>query len=210
MEAGTDYFSEPEKMPRPYVTFETRPVEKRVVRADETVDTVYEDVVYAIIRSPGSRDSVEKVASEWIETLKVQAEAGRVPSHWPRAYNEALQGFIKGEEIPIQGTPIKTWPALTPAQRKAVLNTDIRTVEELAMANSDIHDRIGMGAVRLVDLAKTWVADQKGPGALAKKLEVVTVENAEMRLQIETLTAAVTALQAQVPGATKASLEAVK
>lgn len=200
-----DYFTNPDKQPRPFVTFETRAVEKRVGEGD-SVRIEYEDVVFAIIRPAGGRDSVEKVATEWIDSLHTQAAAGRIPPHWPRAYNEALQGFIRGEALPVEGTPIKQWAAITPAERKALLRAEIFTVETLALSNSDMQDRIGMGAIRLIDLAKAYVADKTGPGATLLAMDNLKAENQTLRQQLAALTEAVAELRAQVPGATKASL----
>lgn len=202
-----DYFNEPDKMPRPHVEFQTRSVERRVGQG-ETFRIVYEDVVFAIIRPPGSRDSVEKVASDWIKELEAHAESGRCPQHWPRAYNEALQGFIRGEAIPLDGTPIKSWAVLTPSERKILLKADILTVETLAAGTSDILDRIGMGGHRLVGLAKDYVADKNGPGKMALQLDALKVENARMMQELEELRSAVQMLKAQVPGATRSTLPA--
>lgn len=203
MEAGTDYFANPDKQPRPYVVFEMRATETR----DEAGKPQVIDVVWAKVTPSGSRDTLEKPAKDWIESIRVQADAGRVPPEWPRQYAQALESFIKGEELPVHGFPIKLWAAVTPGQRKAILDAGIQTVEDLALANEEAVGRIGMGARRLVDAAKAWKADQDGPGSLAAKLEIAETARAEAVERIATLEKQVQQLLAAVPADQKAKAD---
>lgn len=164
---------------RPFVQFEMRAQEDRsVVSPDGVTHTI--DVPWAIVRAPGSRDSLEKPAREWLEQLKQYAHNDRIPRSWPRDYSEAFELWLKGEEPPTFGTAIKSWPPLSPAQRKNLIAQGVLTVEALSKANEEIVARLGMGGRNLVALATTWLAESASKGTLAQSLEAAQVRIKEL------------------------------
>lgn len=164
---------------RPYVRFEMRSQEDRTKKSPDGVSHMV-DVAYAIVRASGAKDSLEKVAEEWLAQLETYARDGRIPSHWPAEYRSAFVSWKNGEELPPNGTPIKSWPPLTPAQRQNILRAEILTVEDLATANEEARGRIGMGSLGLKDMAVKWLAEAGSQGAMAKEL-------ADVRIQVEDL-----------------------
>jgi hypothetical protein len=200
-DAPPDYLTDPEKMPVPYVTFEMQAAEVR----DAEGKVTHKDEVWVTVMAPGTKDTVVRKAEDWLAGLHQSAAAGRIPRHWPKAYSEAFAAFQKGEELPLHGHPIKVWSALTPAQRKAVLAANVLVVEDLAKANDEMRQRIGMGAESLITMAKRWVEESSGPGATANRLMAAEAENARLKSQLAELADAVKMLQAQVPGASKTS-----
>jgi len=194
-----DYITNPSLMPRPYVRFDTRETEYR----DEKGEVNYKDVIWVQVTPPGSKDVLEKPADEWIEGLRANAKANRVPHTWPEEYGAALARFRSGEELPTTGTPIKTWAALSKSQVKAVINANILTIEDLAVANDEAKTRIGMGGVALVQMAQKWLEERKGPGAMLQQLQALQVKNTELSTQVADLLKSVAELRAQVPGAAK-------
>lgn len=179
---------------RPFVQFEMRAQEDRSgVSPDGVTHTI--DVPWAIVRAPGSRDSLEKPAREWLEQLKQYAHNDRIPRSWPRDYTEAFELWLRGEELPLHGTALKSWPPLSPAQRKNALALGLLTVESLAQANSEVLARLGMGAHTLKQLAVNWLTESKDKGSMAQSLEaaLVRLEAAEKTItaqaeQIKALT----------------------
>ncbi len=184
-------------MPRPYVTPEMRSKEVRSTNGEVS----YVDEVWVKVMAPGGKDVLEKLADDWLAGLKAHGEAGRIPSHWHGEYKTALASFKAGEELPLQGTPIKTWTALTPGQRKAVLGANILIVEDLAGATDEAKIRIGMGAEALVTTAKAWVKEQAGPGAMAAQLAALTARLTDLETANQELRDSNTALSALVPKA---------
>ena len=180
--------------PRPYVRFEMRPMEDRTIKSPDGV-TQMRDVAWAIVSANGSRDSVEKLAEDWLQGLAAYAKDGRIPMHWPSEYRSAFEHWKKGEEMPVHGTPIKSWPPLTPAQRANLLRADIHTVEVLADANDEIRARIGMGAVNLQQMAQTWLAESKDRGAMAKELDATKLALADLQRTVKEQAEALRALQ---------------
>jgi hypothetical protein len=184
------------EQPRPYVQFEMRAVEDRSAPTTDGVTRMV-DKAWAIVRAPGSKDAIEKLATEWLDQLKAYARDGRIPSQWPGEYRNAFEMWSKGEELPVQGTAIKTWPPLSPAQRKNVLAAGILTVEDLANANDEIRAAIGMGGNTLQQMAQKWLEEAKDKGATAKALEAAMVKLAEMEALVKSQTEALAELKAQ-------------
>jgi hypothetical protein len=170
-----------QKQPRPYVQFEMRSVE---VRDAAGVVTLI-DKAWAIVRAPGSKDALEKLATEWLDQLRAYARDGRVPQNWPDEYRNVYELWLKGEEIPVVGTAIKTWPPLSPSQRKNILTAGVLTVEDLAVANDQIRAAIGMGANLLQQMAQTWLAESKDKGVTSQQLAAVSQQLAEAQALIK-------------------------
>jgi hypothetical protein len=183
------------RMPRPYVQFEMRPKE---LQKDDGTKT-FVDEVWAKVIAPGGKDVLEKPAADWIAGLAAKAEQGQVPPQWPREYRDALKSFREGEELAFDGTPIKSWSPLTPAQRKSILNANILTVEDLANANDEMRSRIGMGAAMLVEMARRFLEEAKGTGALATRLQAEIVKNEALTQRVATLTEQVAELLSRLP-----------
>lgn len=186
-----------------YVEFEYRPVEDR----DATLSAGHymsKDVAYAIVMPVGSRDRIEKVVSEWFITLQQAIDEGRFPSEWLRGYRMKFEEWQRGNEMPESGTPIMTWPALSPAQAKSVIAANIRTVEDLAQANEVGLNAIGMGSRALKQRAVEWLASAQDIGKVAERVAALEAEAKDkdeqiknQSLRIVELTAANKALSAK-------------
>lgn len=162
----------------PYVVFETRPVEDR----DATLEAgkfVSRDVVYAIVTPQGSKDRIEKLAEDWLRDLETAVKDDRFPGEWLRAYKNMYKDWQDGREVPLEGTAILTWPAINQSQQKIILDANIRTVEDLALANEASLGFIGMGARALKEKAQAWLDAANGPGKVAGELEKLRKQNEE-------------------------------
>lgn len=183
---------------RPSVNFEMRAVEDRNLEATDGT-TQMKDVAWAIVRAPGAKDTVEKLASEWLAQLKVYAKDGRMPPSWPSDYANAFELWKKGEEIPMHGTPIKTWPPLSPAQRKNVLAAGILTIEDLAVANDETRGKIGMGGHSVVQMAQKWLEESRSLGSTSKALSAAQIELASLKETVREQAEQIKALFAAAP-----------
>ena len=198
-EAATlpDYNREVGKQPRPYVVFDLRPKEVR----DGNGGSSFVDEPWACVTSAGSKDTLEKPAKDWIASLDQQVAMGRVPASWPSEYKQALAQWMHTQEMPLHGTPIKTWEGVTPAQRKRLLSVNILTVEDLAVANEEMIANIGMGARDLKRIAESYLADKTGPGALARELAAMQVRLGALEARNEELEVANAGMKAILPKA---------
>lgn len=115
---------------------------------------VFVDKEYISIMAPGNRDS------------KVARPARRMDiDRFPRHY----EAFKKNEEVPIEGTPLTQWPAVTKAQVENLKYANIITVEQLAGA-ADVNLQGMMGVQHLKGLAQAYMA-KSGDVKMAQKIE---------------------------------------
>lgn len=164
-----------------YVRFERLPVEDKAATLAAKDGTIkYVDVDFALVTPPYSKDTFRQRAEKWFAQMEVEASKGRLPRKWLELYQESYARWKRGEEMPLEGTPIKGWAVITPAQQKMLVGMNILTVESLAAVNDEGLRRIGMGAVELKNKAKAWLsqANDKGP---------LTLENAALKNEIEAL-----------------------
>jgi hypothetical protein len=189
-----------------YVRFEKRPIEDRDASL-KAGHYVAKDVVFALITSPGGKDTVVRrvesvknasgqiVEEGWLDYLEREAsapEGGRFPMQWVDMYRRAFEKFMKGEEAPVNGTPIKDWPPLSPAQKTNLIACNVFTVEDLANLNSEGQARIGMGVIELQRKAKLWLEESQSIGktvalitALESRVAALEQQNQKQRELIE-------------------------
>lgn len=118
----------------------------------------------------GSKDCIEKIAEEWLEQQKQKALRGEVQVAWLDKWKLQFSEWQKGHEIPRDGTPTKTWPAINKEQQVRLLALGYTTVEDLAMVPDGSLGTIGLDGRNLRDLARNWVSEGKDKGINAKKL----------------------------------------
>jgi hypothetical protein len=181
----------------PFVSFEAKAVEDR----EQTIATGYyqtKDVDYALITPQGSKDRIEREVNDWFINLRQQTAEGRFPAEWLRHFEGAYKAWKNGQELPLNGTPIKTWPALSPSQVKQILEVELRTVEDLAAANEETIMRLGMGGRALKDKAVSWLSAASTTGKAAEELAASRAAVSDMKLRNEALEKQVKDLAAQV------------
>lgn len=83
---------------------------------------------------------------------------------WPQQY----EAFKREEEIPIDGTPINEWPALSVTQVAEMKALNIHTVEALADLRDAGIQRLGMGGRQLVAKAKAYIEAASGNAGTEK------------------------------------------
>lgn len=160
------------------------------------------DVDYALITPPYSKDVVRMKVSSWLDNLERDAQAGRIPEEWVQRYKRAHELWQNGQEMPPDGTPIRGWAVISPAQQENLIRINILTVEDLAGVNDEGAKRIGMGAIELKNKAIAWLRTANDRGPLTIENAALKAENAVLRGQIETLQKQVAALQARAPSET--------
>jgi hypothetical protein len=178
----------------PYITFERRAVERRkVLEEGGTIEFV--DTDYALITPSGSKDVVEKVVAEWLPRLAEDVKRGRLNPQWADAYRAAYKAWKEGQEPPVNGTSVKNWPAVSPAEVKQLIACHVLTIEDLAAANEELIGRLGMGARSLKQRATSWLKERAGPGSMALALDAMRVRNEELQTRIDEMTKQITGLQ---------------
>lgn len=190
-----------------YVTFELIPQEDRAASIEQG-RYVSKDVAFAIITPPGSTDRIPQLVEVWLQQLETAVREGRMPEQWAEGYRRKYEQWKKGGEVPVDGTPIRSWPLLSPAQVKNILAANVLTVEDLAAANGEALTRIGMGAQDLKTKAQKWLAEAAGAGKLVAENAALRAENGDLKARLGSLTADVERLQKLVPQAKPAAAAA--
>jgi hypothetical protein len=138
-----------------YVEFELRPEEDREASIDQGMP-VFKDVEFAMITMPGGGLVVDKPINEALLHEWKNGDNRRKPPS-PFAFR-AYEAWKEGREAPVNGTDLKNWPGVTPAQLKTCQNATVRTIEDLAEANADTIRKLGMGGVAMMEKAKAYLA----------------------------------------------------
>lgn len=159
---------------------------------------VSKDVDMAHITPAYSKDVLKMEVHDWFENLKVEERNGRIPQEWVEQYHKKYEAFQKGQELPIDGVPIRGWGMISPALQETLIRMNVMTVEDLSQMNDEGMRRVGMGGVDLKNKAKAWLQQIKDKGPL-------TQEVAELKRENETLKATVEGLQASVESLKQAS-----
>jgi len=151
----------------PYVMFETRSIEDREA-SEKAGHYVGKDVDFVLITPAGSKDRIDRNALEWLAQCRIEVQAERLPVKWEAHYREAYKNWKEGQEAPVDGTPLINWPGLSPTQYKQLQALHIRAVEDLAAANEETINRLGMGGRQLKQRAVDYLAAAKDVGAVAE------------------------------------------
>lgn len=181
-----------EQQAPPRLEFEYRPVEDRK-KTQETGSYVSKDVAFVLVHRPGSKDVHEEDAEAWGRKLAERARQGLCPSSWVHDFKRIFEAWKKGEEIPVEGTPIRLWPGLKPSEVKMILAAGFLTVEQLASANDVEAGTIGLQAIDYRNRARQYLEAANGPGKMLEKQKALEAQIAAQQEQINQLLSAVNA-----------------
>lgn len=165
----------------PYVRFERKAIENQAASI-EAGHYVAVDIDFVHVTPPGSKDIWTTKATNWMDQLKADVNQGRVPSEWVDKYSAAYQAWKNGQELPLEGTPIRGWGVISPAQQENLTRLNILTVEVLAAMNDEGLRRIGMGAIDLKHKADAWLKQISKAGKPTLEMAALKKENAELKI----------------------------
>ena len=174
----------------PFVEFKRIAVPDSV-KTQELGRRVTKDVDFAYIMQPGSRDQVERKATDWLAMIKqknLDASPDAYPDEWVRGFHEKYKAWLDGQEMPLDGTSVKEWALLSPAQAENFIALRILTIEDVAAMTEDALGRFGMGGRELREKAREWLTKQEVAGSLA-------IENQELKQQLADLYARLAQLE---------------
>ena len=83
--------------------------------------------------------------------------------------------------MPENGTSVRNWPVLSPAQTQTLIAAHVMTVEDLAIANEEVIMRLGMGGRALKQRAVDWLQAASSTGKTAEQLTALQVENEALK-----------------------------
>ena len=125
--------------------------------------------------------------------------ASRFNPDWVQKIETQFRLWKEGEQFEVEGTHLRNWPAISPAQLKNCLDMHLLTVEQLANAADDTVERLGMGGYTLRQRARDWLAAQGGGSAkTAIEMENLRAEVASRDVTISSMKEQLEALQRQI------------
>ena len=133
---------------------------------------------------------------DWFAMLAGEVRAERWPQVWLDQLKSGYDAWTRGQTPPESGTPLATWPALSPAQVKNWAQVGLRTIEELAEANEEALSAYGMGARDMKARAILFLENAGDSSALVAKLHAAEAQNAAMQVRLESLEAQLKSLAA--------------
>jgi len=143
---------------------------------------------FAFIMQHGSKDVVERDAEEWLAQIREKSLQGQYNPEWVERFQRQYEAFCKGQELPAEGTPVRTWPAPNREQVIRLLALGIQTVEQLSAIPDAGLSNIGLDGRHLRDLARNFIEAGHNSAGLAKKvadLEELTRQQAETIARLE-------------------------
>lgn len=185
-----------------FVRFERVAVEDKAASLREG-HYVARDVDYALITPPYSKDVFKQKVTSWFESLKTDVQNERIPQDWVDLYQRQYQAWQSGQELPLNGTPIKGWGVISPAQQETLIRMNVMTVEDLAKINDEGIKRIGMGAIDLKNKAAAWLAQLQDKGPLTLEVAALKAENDLLKSSVETLSLNLESFKAQLAALTR-------
>ena len=187
---------------RPFIKFESMGLEDRALSA-QTGCYMTRQVDFIIIIPHGSEGKTElrEEYSFWLQKMKGQLGPVRaagsdpgtpmvVESRFPREWLEEIEkgyaAWKKGEELPIEGTPLKQWAVLPPSMLQNFLSQNLFTIEQLAEASDEALNPVGMGARMFRNQAQDWIKLNKEDerGKMVAQLAQLQADNQAFKDQI--------------------------
>ena len=172
----------------PFVRFERRPVEKRQLAPPDGDGSVYYvDTDFAIITPQGTKNVVEKQVDDWFAYLSQMVVQQRYNPEWLKAFRGAYGEWKNGQDITLNGSPLKNWPAITVSEIRKLADLHIYSIEDLASATEETLERLGMGGRSLRSRAQDWMTAKTGTAPLITELDALRVSNIELTREVASL-----------------------
>jgi len=182
-----------------YVRFEKRAVQDKEASLKEG-HYVSRDENWILVTPPYSKDCFEEKVDTFFAKKEMDVKTNRIPSRHLEMWKRSYESWEKGQEMPVDGTPIRDWNALSPAQCENIIRAGCKTIEDLAQINDEGLRRLGMGGQDLKVKAKSWLQAGKDHTPLINEVSGLRKENDQLKGSLEALQAQVSKLLAHKEG----------
>lgn len=182
----------------PYIEFYIEAVLDQAA-SDAAGRRVTKDVNMVRITPPGGKLIVEKKPEEWIAQLRRKAidrTHDAYPQEWIDNIQKAYDNWKQGLEPPLNGTSVREWALLSPAQAQNFISARIPTIEDVAAMTEEAMATIGMGARNLREKAREWLQSKELAGN-------ALLENEELKVKLAAMEARLAELEAEPAEADK-------
>ena len=129
---------------------------------------MFRELEYIDIKVPGQRDGVARPATA--------RDKGRFPQHY--------QAFKNRMEMPVSGTPLSEWSAVSRSMAEQLSFQNVKTVEQLADLN-DSNMGFMPGLQTFKQKAKDWLLSTKDNAILGQLRDELTERDAKITEQAD-------------------------
>ena len=133
----------------------------------------------------------------WLNKLKESLRNKVITQEYHDGCKKRFLEWEKTGSVAVEGTPIATWNAITPAQQKQVMQAEILSIESLATANEDMITFIGFGARALKRKAEIYV-ETKDINVAADDINKLQEENKKQKAAFDEQKAETDSLKAKM------------
>jgi hypothetical protein len=181
-------YIDPDKEIRPQISFFSESVED-LARTLE--DGIYRgnDVDYVKIKQAYAQDFVVMTVKSWMEQRKNEVITDRYPKEWYEKDLSDFKAWKQGQDLPVDGFPIKGWGVLSPSQQRTLQDMGVRTVEELSRMGDEGKRIYGIGAQHLVDRAQAWMKSVNDNGKVSIEIAALKRENDALKARLDGMVA---------------------
>lgn len=155
---------------------------------------VAKDVDMVHVTPAYTKDVFKNNAAAWFGSKENDVANGRFPQRWLEEYKAQYAAWQRGQELPLNGVPVKGWGVISPAMQETLIRLRVLTVEDVAAMNSDGVKMIGPGAIDLKNKAIAWLKELKEKGGNTMEMAALKSENELLKGSVETLQRQVKAL----------------
>lgn len=180
----------------PYVRFEQRTEEDRAASI-ASGGLKMRDVAFVIVMQPGSKDTFEQNAEQWLAHIAKCTEDGSYPAEWSDHFHREYAKWQAGMETGELGMPIREWPSLSKAQAENLIAIGVRTIEDAAAMNEQAMQRGGMGSREIKNKAIAYLESREANKA-AEMITALRAESAGKDARIDSLEKRVAELASMV------------
>lgn len=182
----------------PFVRFEEEEVGLDQEASKKAGRPIPRTQILAKITPHGSKDEVHRIAEVWLEQIRNQAAQGAYDPNWVSFFERAFEEWKKGNELPRDGVPIRTWQMCTQESRRRILAAGYPTVEDLAQCPEQGLGAIGLDGRYWRDTARAWLKEGVDKGTNAKEIADLKSQLRTKDEQVDRLTQAVERLEARL------------
>jgi len=109
------------------------------------------------------------------------------PQEWVDGFRKKYEMWKEGNEAPLNGTSVKEWPALSPAQVQNFIALGLLTIEDVAAMTEEAMGRYGMGGREIREKAREWISRKELTANALKENEELKGLVAELKSRLESL-----------------------
>ena len=153
----------------PRVLFKRDAVENPRLSREQGIAVCVDVDFVTLMQAGGGGNGVTFEVPDAIRYYEYEVRNGRMPQKWLEDFKTMYGMWKNGQELPINGTPIRGWLVISPAQQANLIAKNVMTIEDLASLNTEGINRIGMGAVELKNKAMAALQAAKDTGPLVMK-----------------------------------------